>query len=290
MKRVLRTSTGIAMSLLLMACGTARQDADHVVCAVDAEGCTHVGNRALQTAVDAASSGDTILVRAGTYVAEGTRDVPYEDVVVRGYVLIADKELEIVGEKGAVLAGDGDTRASAIVVANGKAVVKNLGIRDFRPADTEDQVYDGHGIFVIDGSAHISSVTFERIEKMAVSLRGDSEVVLENSQMLDGHLGAWTEEGSRLAVRDSTFRNNDSAGIAAYMTSAVTVTGSTFEGNLDDGVFADDNATIDVTDSVFIDNSPYAVRAVGGARITFASSQFQGNASDVYSPEPESPE
>lgn len=256
--------------------------ADHVVCANADEGCDFVGDRALQAAVDKSGRGDTIIVRAGTYQSDGYRDVPFEDVIVRGYVLVDGKDLGIIGEDGAILDGRTGDRASAIVVSNANVSIENLTIRDFRPDSSDDNTYDGHGVFVIDGNARISSVTFERIEKMAISLRGGSMVVLEDSQMLDGHVGTWTEETAKLEVRDCLFRNNDSAGIAAYASSVVTVVGSRFESNLDDGVYAAENAAIEVSESRFIRNRPYAVRSVDDAQIRVVSSRFTDNAADRY--------
>ena len=256
--------------------------AEHIVCATAEEGCKYSGNRALQQAIDGAADGDTIVVRAGTYVSEGFHDAPYEDIVARGYVLIEGKDLSIIGESGAVLEGGAGDRASAIVISNGNVNVANLVIRDFRPDLTDDDLYDGHGIFVIDANVRISSVTFERIEKMAVSLRGHSTVLLEDSQLLNGHVGTWTEEEAKLEVHDCLFRGNDSAGIAAYASSTVTVSGSTFEANLDDGVYAAEDASIKVVNSTFIRNRPYAARSVDGAQIQIITSEFEDNAADRY--------
>lgn len=275
----------VLSSLLVAASVTVAGAAEHVVCATDSDGCDFVGNRAMQDAVDRANSGDTIDVRAGTYYSEGYRDVPYEDVVARGYVTIDGKNLRIAGEAGTVLDGRGSSYASAIVVARGSVAVENLVIRDFKPELAEDNVYDGHGVFVIDGSAVIAGVTFERIEKMAVSIRGDSNVVLESSKLLDGHVGVWTEETAKITVRDSEFRNNDSAGIAAYASSVVTVSGSMFDGNLDDGIYAAGDAAIDVSHSVFVRNEPYAVRSVDNAQIRTVACEFRDNAADRYLPQ-----
>ena len=262
--------------------GCSAQVVEHVVCATEGNGCDFVGNRALQMAVDAADSGDIIRLRVGNYQPDGFRDVAYEDVIVRGHVLVDAKDLRIVGEDGAVLDGGSGDRASAIVVTNASVDIENLTIRDFRPESSDDDIYDGHGVFVVDGNARISSVRFERIPKMAVSLRGDSTVVLHDSHLLDGHVGTWTEEAAMLEVRDSVFRNNDSAGIAAYASSAVRVTGSIFESNLDDGVYAAENAVIDVSSSTFLKNRPYAIRSVDNAQIRVTSSRFIDNAADRY--------
>ena len=256
--------------------------AEYVVCSSAGEGCDFVGNRALQQAVDEAASGDVINVRAGTYQSDGYRDVPYDDVIVRGYVLIDAKDLTVAGEDGALLDGGTGDRASAIVVSNADVSISNLGIRAFRPDSSDDDIYDGHGVFIVNGKARISSVRFEQIEKMAVSLRGDSAVVLEHSQLVDGHVGTWTEESAKLEVRDCLFRNNDSAGIAAYASSTVSVTGSTFESNLDDAVYAAENASIEVSQSRFVKNRPYAVRSVDNAQINVDSSRFMDNAADRY--------
>ena len=254
----------------------------HVVCATAADGCDFVGNRALQAAVDSAADGDRIRVRAGRYVAEGFRDIPAGDITVRAYVLVENKELDIVAEEQALLSGGEVSPSTAIVVAGGKVRIEGLAISGFFTESPDDQIYDGHGIFVISGSAHIVGVTLRSIEKMSVSVFGNSEVTLENCEVLDGHVGVWAEHESRTAIRDCVFRNNDSAGVAAYVSSAVTVSGTLFEDNLDDGIYAADQASVAVADSAFIRNRPYAVRSVDDANISVSTSKFRENEQDRF--------
>lgn len=204
---------------------------------------------------------------------------------MRGYVLIDGKNISIHGSDGAILDGEDGERASAVVVSNGTVALENLIVRGFTPESPDDDIYDGHGVFLIDANARLSNMKFERLPKMAVSLRGSSMLTLENSELVDGHVGIWAEETAKAVVVDCLFKKNDSAGIAAYASSTVSVTGSIFEENLDDGVYAAESAEISIADSTFVRNSPYAVRSVEDAVIRIMSSRFHDNAEDRFPPE-----
>ncbi|WP_353252996.1 right-handed parallel beta-helix repeat-containing protein [Salinisphaera sp. PC39] len=251
-----------------------------VVCPADAAGpgCHFSGDGGIQAAVDAAGDGDTVHLRAGRYHPRAYRDVAFQDLTIRGYVLVEGKSLTLSGEPGTVLDGGRGERASAIVVHDGDLTLRDLRIEGFRVREPEDDIYDGHGVFVVDGRAALDGVTFRANEKMALSIRGRSDVTVDRGRMLDGHLGVWIEEDATLAIRDSVIRHNDSAGIAAYVSSRVDVERCVFEANLDDGVYTAEAAAAEVRDSLFLRNGPYAVRGVDDSRLRVRASWFHGNA------------
>lgn len=240
-----------------------------VVCPADNHDatCAFSGNNGIQQAVDAAGSGDTILIRAGIYSPEAFRDVPFEKLLIRGYVVADGKNIEIAGEPGAILDGGTGKPASAIVTRGGQVTIRDLVVRNFQAGDPEDDTYDGHGLFFIDTHATVKNVTIQGVRKMALTGRGSTEVDASGLSILDGHVGIWLEETARLSLRDALVRGNESAGICAYGKSSATIAGSTFEKNHDDGVYAEGDATIEVRNSKVTDNEPRDVHAVGNARI-----------------------
>lgn len=238
--------------------------------------CEFTGNDAIQQAVDAAAPGDTVLVRAGVYSPDNYRDVPFEKLMIRGYVVADGKDLEIRGEPGAVLDGSKGKPASAIVTRGGRVTVRNLTIRDFRAGDPEDDIYDGHGIFLIDTQGTVDDVSIERVRKMALTVRGTGKVRASRLRILDGHVGIWLEETAHLDLSDALVRNNDSAGICAYMSSTASIARSAFEKNQDDGVYAAQQASIEVRDSTLRENEPLDVNAVDDGRIVVEGKLTRG--------------
>ena len=280
---------GLTLGLLLATAACALSGpAQHVVCASATSGCDYIGSRALQDAIDAAADGDTILVRAGRYVAEGTRDLTFDELTIRGYLLIDGKDLNIVGDGEVVLVG-GSSPSSAIVVRGGRVKIQGLTINNFVAESPEDKIYDGHGVFAIDSEVQIFDVRISKIEKMSISVFGRSDVEVRDCEIRDGHVGVWSEDTARLSIVRCDFMNNDSAGIAAYVSSVVTVVDSVFEENLDDGVYAANQATITVSGSTFTRNRPYATRAVDSASIFVATSKFHENEQDHFTPDSEQP-
>jgi hypothetical protein len=211
--------------------------------------------------------------------------VPYKKYVIRGYVAIRNKRISVVGEPGAVLDGSSGPPVSAIVVEGGEISLRGLTLRNFRAGDAEDDLYEGHGVFVIDAAATLSEVTIEKYAKMALTGRGTTRLVASRIRIQDGHVAIWLEESAHLHLCNSVVRNNDSAGIAAYANSAANVYNSVFDRNQDDGLYGEDDASIFVTNSLLLHNSPYAVRVVGNARAWVGHSIAFGNAAKSSEPE-----
>lgn len=246
-------------------------------------GCDFRGDLAIQAAVDRAGSGDEIRIRAGRYAPAAYRDVRFEEITVRAYVLIADKSLSILGEYGAILDGSTKLPTTAIAVHRANVDIRNLEIAGFRYDVEEDDTYEGHGIFVIDGAARIDNMTIRNFQKMGLTGRGRSLLDVSNLQVLDGHVGIWLRESSYLRLRDSIIRGNDSSAIAAYVNSVAHILDCVFDGNQDDGLYSDHRATLYVTGSRVVRNKPIGLNAVGQSRIWVSQSMLSDNAQDTGS-------
>ncbi|HTM81390.1 right-handed parallel beta-helix repeat-containing protein [Asticcacaulis sp.] len=266
------------IALLLATAGSASAET-LTVCATD-KTCRFTGDSGIQAAVDAAKDGDTVLIKAGVYHPTAYRDVPFQDLALRGYVVIDHKRLTISGEAGSIIDGKTGNPSIAFVVQDADVAFKNLSIRDFRYAEEEDKIYDGHGIFAINSRVRIDDVMMERIIKMGITGRGDSLIDATNVRLLDGHLGVWLEESAHARLRNMVIRGGDSAAIGAYMTSSATLSNSVIDGNTDDGVYAKDHASIVVTNSLILNNKPFGVNIEGEAHIVVARSALHGNATD----------
>lgn len=258
-----------------------------VVCpaGVKQKGCDFTGSTGIQAAVDKASDGDTVLLKTGVYVPEKFRDVPYKQYVIRGAIAIEHKRIDLVGEPGAILDGAGGPAVSAIVVNGGDVSIRNLTLRNFRAGDAEDDLYEGHGIFVIDARAAVSDVTIERYQKMGLTGRGSSLLTASNVRIVDGHVAIWLEESAHLRLCNSVVRNNDSAAVAAYINASANIYNSVLDGNLDDGLYAAGEAVIFATNSLILRNKPFAVRVVDNARAWVGHSVLFGNEAKSSSPE-----
>src|SRR5688500_13263763 len=156
----MRYTIGVRLAIAtLLACSAASlaKAATLIVCPGEGRtpACQFRGNGGIQAAVDRASNGDTILIKAGRYVPGSHRDVRHREITLRSYVLIDGKDLSIVGEKGTVLDGGTGVPATAIGVHRSSVTLRQLEITGFRYDVEEDDTYEGHGIFVIDGKARI---------------------------------------------------------------------------------------------------------------------------------------
>ena len=256
-----------------------------VVCPLETRSpeCQFHGDGGIPDAIDRAMDGDTILLKAGHYAPIRTRDVAYKDITVRAYLAVTRKRLSIVGESGAVL--DGRTRlpSTAIVLDHADVTLSNLEITGFRYAVEEDNIYDGHGVFAVNSTAHIDHVKMTRLAKMGLTGRGDSLLDVSNLQILDGHMGIWLAETAQLRLRNSIIRNNDSCGLGAYDNSSANVSSSVFDGNRDDGLYSEQQAVIFATNSLILNNRPVGAHAVDNSRISLGHSGLFGNAAGVGS-------
>ena len=243
--------------------------------------CDFSGDGGIQAAVDRASNGDTIVVKAGRYAPASYRDVPFKELTIRGYIVIDGKTLSIVGESGTVLDGSTQRPATAIVIRNADVTLRNLEITGFRYDVEEDNIYDGHGVFAIDSTLRIDNVTIRKFQKMGVTGAGSSILDVSHLQVLDGHVAIWLRETAYLRLTDSVIRGNDSAAIAAYNNSVAHTASSTFEGNCDDGLYTEDQAVIFATGAKILRNKPIGAHATGASRIWIGDSTFSGNEKNI---------
>lgn len=261
-----------------------------VACAADSpdRGCSFKGNLAIQTAIDHAVDGDTIRILAGTYVPEKLRDVPFTDgadrVILRAFLVVEGKSLRVMGEPGAVIDGSAGPPATAMVVNGARIDIDNLTIRNFRVLEKEDNIYDGHGIFVIDSAAVVTGVTFERIQKMGLSVRGASDVSAANLRMHDGHVGIWVRESAQLRLCSSIIRDNDGLGAGAAGNGSLRVYNSVLDHNADDGLYAKEHGVVFATNSIITHNRPFGARAEGTGQLWVRHSVLFGNEGITSSP------
>lgn len=266
-----------------MALGAAAAEGQRnwVVCAAPGPGCDFAGGGGIQSAIDAALAGDTVILRAGRYVADAYREVPYRDVVVRGFIVIDGKDISLAGEPGAVLDGGEGPPTTAIVVRGAVVSVRALTLTGFRYDLQEDDFYEGHGLFVIDGDLRVADLTISKFQKMGLVGRGSSRLLAERLQIVDGHVGIWLHETAYLALSDCIVSRNDSSAIAAYDDSVAHVQRCAFEGNQDDGLFTEHRATLYAQDSRVTGNRPYGARAVGDSTIWLIDGELSGNERDT---------
>ena len=276
----IRASFTVALQL----CSSALIAEDWRVCAISDKdtACERRGYSGLQQAVDRAASGDRINVGPGIYHPEVFYDVSYDEFVIRGGLLLEGKTLEIRGVSGAILDGTDGPPVSAMLIHNSDVKISGLEIRSFRLDQLEDNVYDGHGIFIINSKVTVQDVTLSHIPKMSVSIFGESQVQLTRIQVLNGHVGIWTMGTTALRVENSIFSNNDSASVVASDHTTTEVYNSVIENSQDDGIYAKENAAVSVVNSTFIGNLPYAIHAEESATISVDYSVFYTNEAQFF--------
>lgn len=264
-----------------------------VVCSVEAAGdaCAFYGGDGLQAAVDAAEDGTEIHIRAGRYVFNHYRDVPFVEhepdnnilnLTIRTGVLVDGKDVSLLGEPGVIFDGAAGIETSAIVIRNAQVRISGVHIENFRASSTEDSIYDGHGIFVINGDVDVSRVTIEGMAKMALTARGDSDVDARDVRLIDNHLGVWAEEMSNISLRNVVIRASEEAGVAAYDTATVKIYNSVIEDSLDDGLYSHGRSHVVATNSLILTNAPYGLRAVEESEIVLRYSVLFANEADVF--------
>jgi Right handed beta helix region len=250
-----------------------------VVCAdrSPAGACAFIGMAGIQQAIDRADDGDTVFVRAGTYVPGALREVRYKKYTIPGAVVIQKKTLTLEGEEGTVIDGSLGPPATGIVVEGGRVTIGNLTVRNLRVLSSEDDIYDGHGLFLIDADVRLRGLTFDHIEKMSLTLRGSSRVAAERLLIQDGHVGIWLEESAKLRLNDSVVRRNQSAGLCAYGHASAQIYNSVFDENHDDGIYAEGHARLEVTNALVMRNIPFGIRGTKSSRVRVGHTVLYAN-------------
>lgn len=270
--------------------GGSAADSSAIVCpeGVTDTDCGYFGTAGLQAAVDDATDGASIILRAGVYNVETWSEIPFratasaaDDVFqLRAALLIDGKRLSITGEPGVVIDNLAGPPVSAIVVRNGALNLERVTISNFAYADDEDAIYDGHGVFGLDADLTIKDVLLHAVHKMSVSGRGDSHIDMERVWVRDGHVGLWLRETSTGRVREVVMSQLNVAGVANYAQTTASISNSVFVDIPDDAVYGSETASLAVRDSVFERNKPYGVHADGAATIVLSNSQFSDNQGD----------
>ncbi len=262
----------------------AQQDAMTInVCVAESEevSCDKIGSSGLQSALVEAENGSTILVHPGEYIASSFSDTPFQDIEVRAFLKAEDKALTIVFEDGAVIKPNDEFASSAMLAVNADLTINGLTIEGFRYGEAEDDYYDGHGLFVIGGEVNLQNASMRDIEKMSLTGRNDAVLNVQNLSISDSHMGVWLEEEARMVMSDSKIVGIESAGIAAYDTSVVTVTDSLFERAEDDALYTENEAQITASNVILRKNSPYAARAADASSIILSEVKFENNEADT---------
>jgi L-aminopeptidase/D-esterase-like protein len=245
--------------------------------------CQYKGASGWQQAIDAATPGDVIRIRAGRYVGSETKSVKYDRYTMPGYVVVDGKDLDLRGEPGVQLQGSSGHPGTGIVVRKAHVTIEQVSISNLYNASDEDDVYDGHGIFTIDATVTMREVAITGVPKMGLTLRGESLVEAKGLRIVDGHIGVWLEETSQLRLENADIQDNESAGICAYASSSAQVYDSRIADNRDDGVFTDNDANVVVARSKVSGNRPFGLRATGHSVIQVRAIELAGNASEWQS-------
>ncbi|HTM81392.1 right-handed parallel beta-helix repeat-containing protein [Asticcacaulis sp.] len=230
----------------------------------------------IQTAVDAATDGDTIRLGAGVYKPAAYRDIPYGKLTIRGFVVLDNRRLTITGE-GAVLDDADGVATSALVIRGGQVTLSGLTIRNFHAVDTKDDIYDGHGIFQIGGRTRLRNLTIEGVTKMALVVREDGMADATGLTIAHNGVGIWTDERARLRLRKSTVDGNTYSGLAVYAETRTELSEVAFNNHTDDAIFIDGQAQVRVTRSTFRDNKPLVFNLNDRAILSVSGSLFCHN-------------
>lgn len=284
--RLLKTVSFPAV-LAVIACATTGQFKDDETTVVQicsqrdpVDSCDYFGLVGLQEAIDQSTSDRRILIKTGTYTPTSYRDVPFQDLHVRGAVVVRDRKLSIEAEQGARLVGSAGFPLSAIVIEDSTVQISGLTISGFHYAVAEDDTYDGHGIFTINSDVSLDGVVIEGVAKMALTGREAGRIVARNLTINKSHLGVWLEETAAIDLIDSEIIASESAAVAAYGASSARVENSLIKGNQDDGLYTEDTARIISRETTLQDNSPFGARASGESVILICGGEVSGNAED----------
>lgn len=217
----------------------------------------------IQTAVDAATAGDTIQIAAGTYT--GTGAIP---------VVFIAKDLTIIGAGQATTFIDGQDARQGLAVGSADVSVSQLTIRngftagsganasvDGAGADldlTDVTLADGLGEAAAGGLLVGASATADLIR---VTVSGNSET---DPIGIGKGAGLVVKSGSVVTITDSTFSNNTSVahGGAINVNEAASLT-------ITDSVFTSNHSTTGYGGALLIHAT--------GAAVTITGTTFQGN-------------
>lgn len=250
----------------------------------------YIGVPGAQAAMDAANSGDTIHLCAGTWnTADTTNNAGFE----------VDKALTIEGDSQTQTILDGSGRTRPVIEATvggsppGNITVRSMTIRDgFAEAPS--------AISVVSASLLVEDVTVQNSTSFfaAVGVLGGGSLVIRRSTLIGGANSGLVFAQGPLAIEDSTLRDNAAPFVGGVIRvqdggeAETTIDSSTFSGlsgpcvssvadSSSDGVA--DTGDISITNSTFTGNTVtdgdcdvHAHIASSGS-LTMESSTFAGN-------------
>ena len=190
----------------------------------------------VQAAVDAAASGDTITVAAGTYAE---------------HVLIERKRLDVVGDDPmtTLIDGGGTGRPMTVRGPGTRLTLSRLGIQNAGPGSITPNM----------------AVSNSKVTISECRLTGSNGTGLSDQEDISIHI-----HRARLTVIETTIEGNASAGVFLFSQSSVRLIRSTISGNGDSGISVTGKGTrVRVEDSTISGN---ATTADGGGIYVVASS------------------
>ena len=197
------------LASLAIATTAAGQSSNRVLVVDDDLRCANAAHSTIQSALDAAQSGDTVRVCAGTYTEELFIRTPLtlkakagQVVIVRGFILVLADDVEI---NGLVIDAQGNRPAGITVDVTQRAVIRNCTVRNGANAGIE--VFESDDALVTNNILHDNAREGVRLIEAF-----DSEVI-DNVSRDNGGNGIAVFEGANNLVRLNTLRRNKLNGI-----------------------------------------------------------------------------
>ncbi|HRO64968.1 MAG TPA: right-handed parallel beta-helix repeat-containing protein, partial [Candidatus Dojkabacteria bacterium] len=200
-------------------------------------GCQYVGGDNIQRAVDAAKSGDTILLKAGTYKRTGYTPynyTPYGESIekkFKAFIFIPEtsiRTLTLKGEGSVVLDGTNSTHTlSGIVVHGGVINIEGLKI---------------------------------------IGMKTDEDSCFESNTNTCGlGYGISISMNAKATIRNNSFSNNIGAAIRTYQNSKTTIFNNIITSNPNDGIYLSENSNALITNNIISSNVVSGITIYQGA-------------------------
>lgn len=200
----------------------------------------------IQTAIDAANTGDTITVAPGTY----------------SETLRIDKSITLDGAGKATISGDGNN--PTISVSNAETVTIQGFTITSRPLSNSGN----SGVCITDSS----QVTLERNTiagngECGIWIWGDADVAIRNNAIEDnGDHGVRISGVSNVSLEDSRITHNGRFGISVWGNATVEIRNTVVSDNDDDGVYIGNDAEVFIDHASITGNGFYGIGIVGNAK------------------------
>lgn len=214
-----------------------------VVLKVCKEGCTY---NLVQTAIEAADSKDTVLVKGGTYKENLTID------------------------KSLTLKGEGDRKVKINGVEKGHPVLL-IGPSDVDVNLVDLSLQGAKGKLCSDREKGICPAGLSMVGKSRASLRGLT--INEN-----GREGIWVQDFAKATIENSEIRENGRYGIWLFGSAWADIESSHLENNVN-GVMLIDSTSAELSNTNVTSNG-YGLSLFGSAEIVIKDSQIKGNKRD----------